>query len=103
MLTLLKCETCGGSSFKPHSVIDEFLVCEFCNSQYLKSVRDIDIDIPVDLKAKIDGNHSRLFVNNCVIKGNYNNIAGNYNIILGNHNKIVGKKNIAKGNYNTQT
>ncbi len=103
MLTLLKCETCGGSSFKPHSIVDEFLVCEFCNSQYLKSVRDIEIELPVDLKVNINSNHSKIVVNNCLIKGNHNNIAGNYNVILGDHNKIVGSKNIAKGNHNIQT
>ncbi|MCP4255009.1 MAG: hypothetical protein GY775_16705 [Candidatus Scalindua sp.] len=67
----------------------------------MTEVRNIQsYNLPIDLKVAVVGNHSKLTINNCIIKGNHNKINGDYNIILGNHNKIKGQNNICKGNHN---
>lgn len=100
MITLLKCETCGGSDFEKHKLIDEFLVCSNCGNQYMKEVRAIEKSLPIDLKVKIQGNNNDLEINNAIIKGNNNDVVGNYNIVIGNNNDVEGIGNIAKGNNN---
>jgi uncharacterized Zn finger protein len=100
MITLLKCETCGGSDFKKHELIDEFLVCTNCGNQYMTEIRNIEKDLPLDLKTNIKGNYNELEANNCIIKGDYNEIKGDYNIAIGDYNELRGIGNIAKGDYN---
>ena len=96
----IKCNNCGASDFSKHPELDEFLICNTCDSQYTSQVRKITNDLPYDLKVKIKSNSSTFVANNAIINGNYNDIQGDYNIILGNSNTIVGSCNIPKGNYN---
>lgn len=101
MITLLKCESCGGSDFKKHPDINEFLVCNNCGNQYMRQIRKIKENLPLDLKETIKSDMSKLKVNNCIIIGDMNNIIGDDNVIKGDMNKINGKRNITKGDMNT--
>ena len=101
MITKLKCEGCGASDFKKHPIIDEFLVCTCCGNQYMKQIREIADNLPIDLKVTIKGDHSKLIINNAIIKGDFNTIVGNFNIVVGDHNTSKGENNILKGDFNT--
>ena len=100
LLNQLKCTNCGGSDFKSHKELKDFIVCSYCGTQYTQKVKDIISELPIDLKVTIKSNMSNMKINNSIIKGHMNNITGNYNIIYGNMNNIKGIGNIVEGDMN---
>ena len=100
-MTEIKCNNCGGNQFKPNKEIAQFLECTHCGTQYKNKVKDIEVELPVNLKVKIKTDRSKLKINNCIIEGDWNKIKGNFNAIIGNRNKVDGKGNILiQGDWN---
>jgi len=100
-MTEIKCNNCGGNQFQNNKEIKDFLECLHCGTQYERKVKEIEDELPLNLKIKISSNMSNFHINNCIIDGNMNNIKGNYNIVRGNMNDIKGIGNIVEGNMNT--